>query len=631
MSKRRGDFDSRIRQGSLVEYDGLIHRVLHLIDEKSATATLLETGETRLLSLQEVALFRPEANDSRPALDAISEKDRQTATERLDALRPILDVERPTRADVEARAAEVGVSTGTMYDWLRRYRAGGDIASLIPAKRGWKRGQRRIDTFVEEVIAEVIENYYLTTLRPSVTDTVSQVWQKCRERKLAAPSRMTIQSRIDRIHAAERLKRRGQPDRARNEYQPAAGEFPDAEYPLSVVQVDHTRTDLMLVDEEHRMVIGRPWITLAIDVFSRIITGYYLSFDAPSATSVGMCLAQSMLSKEDWLLRHDVDAEWPIWGVPDKIHVDNGPDFRSESLKFSCNLYDIDIDYRPAGAPHFGGHVERVIGTLMNALQGLPGATFSSVAQRGETKPEKSAAMTKGEFEKWLLIWICKSYHNAIHRGIDTTPLARWKQGLVGTASEPGRGAPERPSNPEQVTRDFLPAFHRSIQRQGVSIDNLRYYANCLSGWIAAKQADDRNKARKFTFRRDPRDISKIWFFDPDLEEYFEVPLADQALPPISIWEFRHLRKQLADEGIRRASAEQVLDARAELREVEESAQGATKKAKSARLRKQKRADHEAQTTPPEGAESNTKSSDSDPPQVPGLTYGPVKGYDVLE
>jgi hypothetical protein len=37
-----------------------------------------------------------------------------------------------------------------------------------------------------------------------------------------------------------------------------------------VVQIDHTLLDIILVDDLHRLSIGRPWITLAIDVFSRI-------------------------------------------------------------------------------------------------------------------------------------------------------------------------------------------------------------------------------------------------------------------------------------------------------------------------------------------------------------------------
>ena len=34
--------------------------------------------------------------------------------------------------------------------------------------------------------------------------------------------------------------------------------------------------------------------------------------------------------------------------------------------------------WRPPGTPHFGGHIERLIGTQMGAVHLLPGTTFSN-------------------------------------------------------------------------------------------------------------------------------------------------------------------------------------------------------------------------------------------------------------
>ena len=38
---------------------------------------------------------------------------------------------------------------------------------------------------------------------------------------------------------------------------------------LEVVQIDHTPVDVIVVDEAHGLPIGRPWLTLAIDVAIR--------------------------------------------------------------------------------------------------------------------------------------------------------------------------------------------------------------------------------------------------------------------------------------------------------------------------------------------------------------------------
>ncbi len=85
----------------------------------------------------------------------------------------------------------------------------------------------------------------------------------------------------------------------------------------------------------------------------------------------------------------------------------------------------------------------------------------------------------------------------------------------------------------------FLPSFERTIQTTGVTIDGLSYYSDVLRGWINSVDPDNHKEKRKFIFRRDPRNISEIWFFDPEIKNYFKVPLADQSIPPFSIWEHK--------------------------------------------------------------------------------------------
>ena len=67
---------------------------------------------------------------------------------------------------------------------------------------------------------------------------------------------------------------------------------------LEVVLIDHTAVDVIVVDEAHRLQIGRPWLTLAIDVANRVVVGFYVSLEAPFSTSVTSCLRQAVLPKE---------------------------------------------------------------------------------------------------------------------------------------------------------------------------------------------------------------------------------------------------------------------------------------------------------------------------------------------
>lgn len=87
--------------------------------------------------------------------------------------------------------------------------------------------------------------------------------------------------------------------------------------------------DIQLVDDIDRMPIGRPWITLAIDVFSRMVAGMYVSIDPPGALSTGLCIAHAVLPKERWLAKHDIANSWPVWGVMSVVHADNAKEWPS--------------------------------------------------------------------------------------------------------------------------------------------------------------------------------------------------------------------------------------------------------------------------------------------------------------
>ena len=58
--------------------------------------------------------------------------------------------------------------------------------------------------------------------------------------------------------------------------------------------------------------------------------------------------------------------------------------------------YQIDLQHRPPGTPRYGGHVERLIGTMMGAVHLLPGSHFSNIFERGDLDAEAEAVMTLG-------------------------------------------------------------------------------------------------------------------------------------------------------------------------------------------------------------------------------------------
>ena len=68
--------------------------------------------------------------------------------------------------------------------------------------------------------------------------------------------------------------------------------------------------------------------------------------------------------------------------------------------------------------PHYGGHIERLIGTQMGAVHLLPGTTFSHPGKRWDYPSSQAAVMTLRELERWIAWEVAGHYHQRIHASL---------------------------------------------------------------------------------------------------------------------------------------------------------------------------------------------------------------------
>jgi putative transposase len=196
------------------------------------------------------------------------------------------------------------------------------------------------------------------------------------ERKLLAPNYRTVRRRVEALDVSVVIRKREGSKRAREILGPVRFSSLRPELPLEVLQIDHTPVDVIVVDQEQRLSIGRPWLTLAIDVATRLVAGFHVSLYAPSALAVSLVLSHAVLPKAQWLADRELQTvDWIA--LPRMIHVDNAKEFHSEALIRGCQEYGIQLEHRPRGRPQYGGHIEVLIGTMMGTVHLLPGTTFS--------------------------------------------------------------------------------------------------------------------------------------------------------------------------------------------------------------------------------------------------------------
>lgn len=575
----------RAEPGQLVRHGDRRFRITHLLSVDSVLAVDLESHESQRLRVESITPLPPDRDGESKAdlerdLAHYSKEEWAEAQRRFSAIKPLLENPLRTRAMAEKLAEKERIHASTLYKWLKLYQAAGHVSALVPGKRGRKSGTILLRDEQEKVISSAIEDVYLSKQRHNKQDVVDEVIRRCRLAKIDAPSSNTIRNRIAALEPAQTLRRRGFRDVARNRYEAIQGAFPGANHPLSVVQIDHTEADIILVDEVHRRPVGRPWITLAIDVYSRIVAGIYVTFEKPAAISVGMCLAHAICPKREYLAELGVGGEWPVWGAMSAVHSDNGKEFRGQMLKRACEEYGIDLQWRPVTLPHFGGHIERLMGTMANQLRKLPGATFSNPQQRRGYNSEAMAALTLKEFENHLVDFIVNVYHQRVHSELGMSPKTKWSLGILGDANSTGTGMFPMPEDALRIHLDFMPFFHRSVQQYGIQIDNISYYDPVLDPYVSAMDPDNVRAKREFLIRRDPRDISKVYFLDPKDGRYTALPYRNIGYPAMSAWELREVQARLKAEGRRGVDENLIFEA---LERMRSKVAEAKKKSKAAR------------------------------------------------
>ncbi|MCR5942640.1 DDE-type integrase/transposase/recombinase [Ochrobactrum sp. XJ1] len=480
------------------------------------------------------------------------------AVSREKVIRPLALLSRLSAAHVGRACRELKLGQTRFYKLLNQYRASPVTSSLLDAIPGPSKGRMLLPQDIEEIIQAAIHDTYRKRERPTITALYDRVRQVCHERGVRAPSWTAVRARVDCIDPKILMRWREGAKAATEKFGVVVQEY-NADYALQIIQIDHTLVDLFIVDAVSRKPLQRPWLTLAIDVASRMVAGFYLSLESPSSTSVALAIENLVMPKEPWLQAKGIDAEWPVFGLPDVIHLDNGAEFHGKALVRGAPEHGIELMYRPVARPHYGGHIERLIGTMMGAVHLLPGSTSSSIAKRGSYDPQKHAAMTLDELERWLALQIVGRYHAEVHSALLLPPRTAWDD-AVAARSQPLR----LPRDPEQFLRDFLPYEERCIRRDGLHLFGIRYWDDVLSP-LAGRSS------RQVRIKYDPRDLSCVYVEQAD-GSIWPVRFAALDRPPITLGEHRLARAALRARGVRAVDEHLIFETIAEQRRLMESA-----------------------------------------------------------
>ncbi|MDH4569027.1 integrase [Pseudomonas sp. BN414] len=448
-------------------------------------------------------------------------EDLEVAQERFRVLRDYLAKE----CTLSEAMAVLQVSRSHFHALRRRYDETAGYYAFIRFKRGIKKSSRRLSETLEGYIQSSIDKVY-----SGKAATIKEVWRdvekKCIKSGYPIPSYTVVRSRVKSRSEKEIFQKKHGAEAASQTYGAKPG-HQVVNYPLEKVQMDHTMVDVILVDDQRRLPLGRPWLTVIIDLYTRVILGYYLSLHHPSTLSVACAVANAALPKHIFLKSLGIDSsKYPFYGVPEIIQMDNAKEFKTPKFQRACKKNRIKPEWRPYGRKHYGGHVERLIGTLMTTkVHFLPGATFSNVLARRGYDSEKKSALTFKEFTKWFAREVC-IYHGRHHAALGCSPASQWKSYFDKDSGRPV--CPPIVSNSFAFKLDFMPEENRVIGPQGIKLHGSVYWDSSIAPYVGRKNVP---------IKYDPFSMGKIWAWVDD--QYIPVHFSNVTRPDFTYEEYR--------------------------------------------------------------------------------------------
>jgi len=408
-------------------------------DDDKTVEIPLETLERLTLNLDLLMANGSSGTQKAPGLSDFSEDELRLALSRMSQLEQVNKPNRTQRRHLKAIA--IAKLSGT-----------DELIAMVPRLRDRGNREPRLSPAQESAIAQVIAEKHLNNKAANARHCHNQLKDLCAIEGIKTPSYPTLIARIKALPQQ-------MADRARHGNRVAYqnSEFVNVLYAdtpvhgsraFQYVHMDHTELDIELVSQTTGASLGRPWLSLAIDAFTRRIVGIYLSFDPPSYRS-------NMMLLRDIVRRYR--------RLPQFIVVDNGADFRCVDFTLFAELMGIHVRYRPAGRPRHGAIMERIFGHLHTEyVHNLAGNTkaLKNVRQTtGKFLPSRLAEWSLEYLYYGLEYWAFDYYDQCEHPALRLSPRDAFARSLAHSGLRSHRIV--------TLTQDFRILTCPAVDRQG--------------------------------------------------------------------------------------------------------------------------------------------------------------------
>jgi putative transposase len=252
-------------------------------------------------------------------------------------------------------------------------------------------------------------------------------------------------------------------------------------------EADHVEIPVLVVPPPPAHKPCKPWATLFVDGFSRLVMGWALSL-VPTSAVVLAALRQGIVVDPD---------RGPFGGLPERLRPDNGLEFAAKAIERSCAALGVELDPAPPYQGYSKGKVERVNRSMdQEFLSGLPFYTGGPRAADGHLFGPGTDPMSLSLFVDHFAQWVRHYNTTRAHSELGETPLARWLADAT----------PLREVPAEQLRWMLMADVERTVCKDGVHFGGIAFVAGALNGLVG----------ERVQVRYTPHDLRQVEVFRAD-------------------------------------------------------------------------------------------------------------------
>lgn len=311
------------------------------------------------------------------------------------------------------------------------------------SRRG-KTPRKRFDNVVDTMLAAAADFYWQVRMRDyndCYAKFRTEIEQLNADRATAAlaplrfPTRPEVlRRRIQKMTNAINWARKYSPTEAHKKFKGIKDGLV-ATYPLELTIMDSTTMDTWTVlDTSTYLPLGRPTLTVNIDVATRCILGYLITFEPPSLYSALTTLKRANKNKSYMKsLYPHIAGRWDSWGRGEELLLDNAWENKAPSLKHSLANMGISLTWAPVRTGQYKAIGERFFRTvntmLFHKLSGAVPYNPHMMRQVG-VDPKAGRIMTLGDMDA-LMHEAITVYHGEKHEGLGAIPGRIWRDKIA--------------------------------------------------------------------------------------------------------------------------------------------------------------------------------------------------------